>query len=351
MEFKWSVPLIILVLVNCDLYSNIGGSILKECPYCNTYKPSQPESRSYSSEGSELVRILVREIVYLTLSPNQQSKAAETRRCCGGPVSDHFQSDQFEKMFSNRSSLEVEDHEIENKGFLDYQSFITASAFYQPYGFGTTYINQDFFGTKEVAAFLAHVATKTSCGNKVVTREQLSRDLCNNKEMNSNLGYCDEHYKNTYPCAPGVAYYDRGALPIYWNYNYGEAGKDLKVDLLNHPEYIEQNATLAFQVAIWRWMTPIKEHQPSAHEVFIGTWTPTKSDNLAKRVSGFGATMNVLYGDLICGHGDNESMNNIISHYLYYLDLMGINREEVGPHEVLSCAKQVAFNPSISSFP
>ena len=135
------------------------------------------------------------------------------------------------------------------------------------------------------------------------------------------------------------------------NYNYGEAGKDLKVDLLNHPEYIEQNATLAFQVAIWRWMTPIKEHQPSAHEVFIGTWTPTKSDNLAKRVSGFGATMNVLYGDLICGHGDNEFMNNIISHYLYYLDLMGIDQEEAGPHEVLSCAKQVAFNPSISSSP
>ena len=72
------------------------------------------------------------------------------------------------------------------------------------------------------------------------------------------------------------------------NYNYGEAGKDLKVDLLNHQEYIEQNATLAFQVAIWRWMMPIKKHQPSAHDVFLGTLTPTKNDTLAKRVSGFG---------------------------------------------------------------
>ena len=44
------------------------------------------------------------------------------------------------------------------------------------------------------------------------------------------------------------------------NYNYGKACKDLKVDLLNHPEYIEQNAALAFQVAIWRWMMPIKKH-------------------------------------------------------------------------------------------
>ena len=68
------------------------------------------------------------------------------------------------------------------------------------------------------------------------------------------------------------------------NYNYGEASKELDVDLLNHPEYIEQNATLAFQVAIWRWMMPIKEHQPSAHEVLIGYWKPTKNDT---RVSEF----------------------------------------------------------------
>ena len=59
-----------------------------------------------------------------------------------------------------------------------------------------------------------------SGGNKVVTMEQLSRDLCYNKEMNSNLSYCHEHYKNTYPYTPRVAYYDRGALPIYWYLPY-----------------------------------------------------------------------------------------------------------------------------------
>ncbi|KAL0005566.1 hypothetical protein SO802_013127 [Lithocarpus litseifolius] len=252
-------------------------------------------------------------------------------------------------MFSKRNSLEVEAHA---KGFWDYQSFITASAHYQPYGFGTTYMNRTFFGTKEVAAFLAHVATKTSCENKVaINMEKLEWGLCYNKEKNSNSNYCDEQYKKSYPCAPGVAYYGRGALPIYWNYNYGEAGKDLKVDLLNHPEYIEQNSTLAFQVAIWRWMTPIKKHQPSAHDVFVGYWTPTKNDTLAKRVSGFGATMNVLYGDLVCGQGDNESMKNFISHYLYYLDIMGVDQEEAKSPEVLTCADQVAFNPSFFSNP
>ena len=78
--------------------------------------------------------------------------------CCGGAISNYFRSSQFESIFSNRNSLEVDAHEV---GFWNYQSFITASADYQPYGFGTTY--RKLLGMKELAAFLAHVATKTSC--------------------------------------------------------------------------------------------------------------------------------------------------------------------------------------------
>lgn len=130
------------------------------------------------------------------------------------------------------------------------------------------------------------------------------------------------------------------------NYNYGAAGKALNVDLLNHPEYLEQNATLAFMAAMSKWMTPLKKSQPSAHEIFVGEWKPTKNDTLAKRVPGFGATMNILYGEMTCGQGDIDAMNTVISHYLYYLDLMGVGREEAGPQEVLSCAEQLAFNPA-----
>lgn len=135
----------------------------------------------------------------------------------------------------------------------------------------------------------------------------------------------------------------------YRNYNYGATGEALKIDLLSHPEYIEQNATLAFQAAIWRWMTPIKKKQPSAHDVMVRNWKPTKNDTLEKRIPGFGTTMNILYGDSVCGQGEIDSMNNVISHFLYYLDLLGVGREEAGPHEVLSCAEQVAFNPSSST--
>ena len=87
-----------------------------------------------------------------------------TSRCCDGVINDYFQNDQFENLFSNRDSLEAH-----AKGFWDYHSFIAASAHYQPYGFGTTYINSTFFGTKEVAAFLAHVGTRTSCEYFIVS--------------------------------------------------------------------------------------------------------------------------------------------------------------------------------------
>ncbi|XLS89523.1 hypothetical protein HN51_065531 [Arachis hypogaea] len=61
----------------------------------------------------------------------------------------------------------------------------------------------------------------------------------------------------------------------------------------------------------------------------------------------FCATINVLYGDQVCGQGsDGDDMNNVISHYLYYLDLMSVGREEAGPHDVLSCAEQKPFKPA-----
>ena len=132
MEYKVLLTILafIFVLVNCD-ESSVKPSFrgasrtinrTKSCPGCNT-----------------------------------RSRYSRTR-CCGRAVSDYFQNDQFEKMFSNRNSLEAQ-----AKGFWDYHSFVTASALFQPYGFGTTYINWNFMGTKEIAAFLAHVGTKTSC--------------------------------------------------------------------------------------------------------------------------------------------------------------------------------------------
>lgn len=257
--------------------------------------------------------------------------------CCNQTISDVFKVENFEELFAKRNTPVA--HAV---GFWDYHSFITAAAHFQPIGFGTT--GGKAMQMKEVAAFLGHVGSKTSCGYNVATGGPNAWGLCYNHELSPSQSYCSEDY--LYPCTPGVEYYGRGAIPVYWNYNYGKIGEGIKADLLNHPEYLEQNATLAFQAAMWRWMTPIKKKQPSAHDVFVGNWKPTKNDTLSKRVPGFGTTMNVLYGDVVCGKGEDESMNSIISHYLHYLDLMGVGREAAGPHDVLTCAEQAAFNPS-----
>ncbi|KAJ6350795.1 hypothetical protein OIU78_006843 [Salix suchowensis] len=196
-----------------------------------------------------------------------------------------------------KEDLQVRKLVFHAAGFWDFHSFISAAAAYQPLGFGTT--GGKLMGQKEVAEnlMLAIKVVIISGGYGVATGGPLAWGLCYDKEMSPSKLYCDDYYEYAYPCTPGVSYHGR--------------------------EFIENNATLAFQAAIWKWMTPGKKHQPSAHDAVVGIWKPTKNDTLAKRVPGFGTTMNVLYGDKVCGKGDDESMNNIVSHYLQYLDLMG----------------------------
>ena len=256
--------------------------------------------------------------------------------CCNQTITDLFQVYQFEQLFAKRNSPVA--HAV---GFWDYHSFITAAAEFEPLGFGTT--GGKTMQMREIAAFLGHVGAKTSCGYGVATGGPLAWGLCYNHEMSPSQSYCAEHID--YPCTPGVEYYGRGALPVYWNVNYGLIGDGIKIDLLNHPEILEQNATTAFQAAMWRWMNPMKKKQPSAHDVFVGNWKPTKNDTDSKRLPGFGATMNILYADQICGQGFSDDMNVIISHYQYYLDLMGVGRDLSGDN--LDCAEQVAFNPTV----
>ncbi|CAN7049269.1 unnamed protein product [Brassica oleracea var. botrytis] len=82
-------------------------------------------------------------------------------------------------------------------GFWDYRSFINAAAEYQPLGLDTA--GDKLQGMKEVAAFLG--------GYGVATGGPLAWGLCYNKEMSPDQFYCDDYYKLTYPCTPGVSYY------------------------------------------------------------------------------------------------------------------------------------------------
>lgn len=76
--------------------------------------------------------------------------------CCNETITDYFQVYQFEEWFSKRNTPVA--HAV---GFWDFQSFILAAAQYEPLGFGTTGNKTEKM--KEVAAFLGHVGSQTSC--------------------------------------------------------------------------------------------------------------------------------------------------------------------------------------------
>ncbi|KAH9303023.1 hypothetical protein KI387_014606, partial [Taxus chinensis] len=258
--------------------------------------------------------------------------------CCNKTITQVFTVDQFETLFPKRNTPIA--HAV---GFWDYHSFIAAAAMYEGIGFGTT--GGMLMQQKELAAFFANIAAETTCGYGVATGGPLAWGLCYKEEMSPDQIYCDQNY--LYPCAPGASYHGRGALLVYWNFNYGQIGEAIKVDLLNHPELLSDNATIAFQAAIWRWMNPIKVKQPSAHDVMVGNWIPTKNDTASFREPGFGMTINVLDGGLECGKGDVEKMSRRVSHYMEFLDLLGVGRQFSG--ENLDCGQQVPLNPVASS--
>lgn len=83
--------------------------------------------------------------------------------CCNLTITDFFQTYQFEELFSNRNAPVA--HAV---GFWDYKSFILAASLFQPQGFCTT--GGKLMQMKELAAFLGHVGSKTSCKSHTCLR-------------------------------------------------------------------------------------------------------------------------------------------------------------------------------------
>lgn len=143
MKYRCSVPLIILALVLVPV--NCNNSTAETCYHCSMNNPKAS-----------------------TLGPELEGMSGY-KRCCKGEVRDYFKSTHYKEIISNGTSVVVH----ENSSYEHYHSFISACAHYQPYGFGNTYINGNFFGDMEVAAFLAHVI-----GSKIYCEYLLLQSFC-----------------------------------------------------------------------------------------------------------------------------------------------------------------------------
>lgn len=192
---------------------------------------------------------------------------------------------------------------------------------------------------REAAAFLANVSHETTGGWSTAPDGPYAWGLCFKEEVGcgdgSCMGYCAS--SAMWSCAPGQTYHGRGPMQLSWNYNYGQAGEDLGLDLINQPNLITSNGTVAFRTAIWFWMTP-QSPKPSCHDVMVGAWTPSAADRSGNREPGFGMTVNIINGGLECNRGPDSRVDDRIGFYRRYADLMGVD-----PGTSLDCATMTSY--------
>ena len=197
----------------------------------------------------------------------------------------------FEQLFPQRNS------------FYTYVGLVNAASRYPAFAASGGHV----VSLQEAAAFLANVDHET--GGLVYVVEQ---------DTSQYSHYCDR--SKPYGCPAGEsAYYGRGPLQLSWNFNYKAAGDDLGVDLLNHPDLVATDASLAWTTALWFWMTQKGAGARTAHDAIVSG-------------AGFGETIRTINGDVECDGRAPGSVANRVNAYLRIAQTL-----QVAPGDNLSC--------------
>lgn len=207
---------------------------------------------------------------------------------------------QFESWFPSRSS------------FYQYADFVAAAAYYPSFAkSGNATLDK-----QEVAAFFANLQHESD--NLKAVREY--------NTANWPL-YCDVNWVQV-PCKSnnvGDQYFGRGPIQISWTSNYRSLGNAMGLgeQLVNNPELLATNATIAWRSAIWYWMTQPGRAGRSAHDSMVGGY-------------GFGQTINAINGNRECVGGTAyqgpAQMQTRVNYYTTFTQNLGV---PTGPN--LSC--------------
>jgi predicted chitinase len=198
-------------------------------------------------------------------------------------------SAQFNQMFPNRNAFYT------YAGLLDAMKKFPA--------FAKT--GSDTVRKQEAAAFLANAHHETG-GLFYITEINKGNDLCDETQP--------------YGCPAGTyGYYGRGPIQLSWNFNYKAAGDALGLNLLANPYLVEQQASVAWQTALWYWMT---QSGP-------GTMTPHTAMTTNR---GFGETIRSINGSLECNGGNPAQVQSRINAYTGFTGILGVS-----PGGNLSC--------------
>ncbi|MBB2947739.1 putative chitinase/chitodextrinase [Actinoplanes lutulentus] len=205
----------------------------------------------------------------------------------GFPVSEA----QFNQMFPSRIA------------FYSYSGLIDAIKKFP--SFTTT--GSDTVKKQEAAAFLANINHES--GGLVYVEEI--------NQANWPL-YCDRN--QPYGCPAGQsAYHGRGPIQLSWNFNYKAAGDALGIDLLNNPDRVKNESSVAYQTAVWYWMTQRGPGTMTPHDAMVNS-------------RGFGETIRSINGSLECNGGNPAQVQSRINAYNRFTAILGVT-----PGSNLSC--------------
>jgi len=230
----------------------------------------------------------------------------------------------FAALFPNRNAL------------YSYEALRSAAAKYPAFA-NTGSLEQR---RREVAALLANAAHETTGGWAAAPGGPEAWGLYFTQEVGCETGACTQYCDaaNTeYPCKPGKTYHGRGPIQLSWNYNYGLLAKTLGLDLLDNPDLVTSNGDIAFETALWFWMTT-QLPKPSAHDAILGSWQPASTDLQANRRPGFGLTVNIINGRLECGMPTDDRVHDRMRFYRHFCGILAVD-----PGENLECANMTPY--------
>ena len=236
----------------------------------------------------------------------------------GGALEELVPQPLFEQMFLHRATAPCQG------GFYTYRAFIDAAASFPDFaGQGSADERK-----REVAAFFANIAHETTGGWATAPDGPYAWGLCwinegGTVDPGQLPDYCAA--STEYPCQPGKKYFGRGPIQISYNYNYGQAGTALGVDLLRQPELVAGDPALAFRTALWFWMTT-QAPKPSCHDVITGRWSPSATDVSLGRLPGFGMTVNIINGGVECNQPTPAQVTDRIGFYGRFTALLGVTQ-------------------------
>ncbi|KAL5712654.1 hypothetical protein ACHQM5_014802 [Ranunculus cassubicifolius] len=230
-------------------------------------------------------------------------------------ISSLLSEKKFNKIFPHLS-----DDSCPAKGFYNYGAFINATKRFPQ--FGTT-------GSKTI-----HLMNSSGPYTWGLWRlEEADED-------DTSAGYCDESFFHfQWNCDSFKSYKGRGPMMFRWNFNYGPVGQALGFDATWYPERLISNSTLAFESALWYWMTA-RNSIPSCHSVMVGNYKPTPEDMEANRISGYGLTTNYIVASSFfypaeCNRIDDGRVRNRIG---YFKRITAILKVSTGSN--FDCANQ-----------